>query len=146
MISISVSLQEECNPHHHEPVCDTRSEEFTNICILLSAGRHLDFRGHCPVSWPIFRLLILDGITVIIFNKIWTMWFYHRLMSQRCSGLVNSVDPSGGVWSVSTLFVQTWFSKNLGSMQLMGHSSCTKVYQNFENLVCDLPDWTLQVT
>lgn len=45
-----ISVHEKCNPHHHNPVCDTNSEEFSNFCILLSKGRRLDFRGHCPVT------------------------------------------------------------------------------------------------
>lgn len=44
-----ISVSERCNVHHHEPVCDINSEEFTNICVMLSKRRRLDFRGHCPV-------------------------------------------------------------------------------------------------
>lgn len=45
-----ISLSEECNHHHHDPVCDTRQEEFVNTCVMLSKSRQLDFRGHCPVT------------------------------------------------------------------------------------------------
>ena len=46
-------------------------------------------------------------------SKIWTMWFYHRVMSQKdADGMANSVDPDqtapplGAVWSGSALFTQ----------------------------------------
>ena len=51
------------------------------------------------------------------------MWLYHRVISQNdADGMANSVDPDqtaplGAVWSGSALFVQTYLSENLGSLQ-----------------------------
>ncbi|PVD29570.1 hypothetical protein C0Q70_08824 [Pomacea canaliculata] len=39
-----------CNPHHHDPVCDTTGEEFSNACVLYSHHRVLAYRGHCQPS------------------------------------------------------------------------------------------------
>ncbi|XP_074644432.1 reversion-inducing cysteine-rich protein with Kazal motifs-like [Tubulanus polymorphus] len=36
-----------CNPHHHDPVCDTMGEEHSNLCVLISQGRQPAYRGHC---------------------------------------------------------------------------------------------------
>ncbi|XP_012935696.1 reversion-inducing cysteine-rich protein with Kazal motifs [Aplysia californica] len=41
---------DQCNPHHHEPACSTRGEEFTNLCLLFSHGQTLAYRGHCQTS------------------------------------------------------------------------------------------------
>ena len=55
--------------------------------------------------------------------KIWTRWLYRRVMhSKDADKIANSVDPDqtaplgalGAVWSGSTLFAQTYLSKNLG--------------------------------
>lgn len=43
-----VSLNE-CNEHHHEPVCDISGMEYTNDCLLLSHGKTIGYRGHCQV-------------------------------------------------------------------------------------------------
>ena len=46
--------------------------------------------------------------------KIGTGWFYQREMhSKDADEMANSVDPSGAVSSVSTLFTQTCTAKNL---------------------------------
>ena len=51
------------------------------------------------------------------------MWLYHRIMSPNdADRMANSVDPDqtaplGAVWSGSTLFAQTYPSKNLGSLR-----------------------------
>ena len=56
-------------------------------------------------------------------SKIWTMWFYHRVMSPNdADGMANSVDPDqtaslGAVWSGSALFAQAYLSENLGSLR-----------------------------
>lgn len=39
-----------CNPHYHDPVCDTDATEHTNACLLLQKGKKLAFRGHCQIS------------------------------------------------------------------------------------------------
>ena len=55
--------------------------------------------------------------------NIWTVWFYHRVMSPNdADGMANSVDPDqtappGAVWSGSTLFAQAYLSENLGSLR-----------------------------
>ena len=61
------------------------------------------------------------------YPKIWTMWFYHRVMSPKdADTMANSVDPdetapertlSDCSFSVSTLFAQTYLSGNLGSLR-----------------------------
>ena len=58
-------------------------------------------------------------------SKIWTMWFYHTVMSpNEADGMANSVDPDrGAVWSGSAVFAQTYLSENLGSLR----------YQTFMN-------------
>ena len=56
-------------------------------------------------------------------SKIWTMWFYPRVMSPNdADGMANSVDPDqtaplGAVWSGSALFAQAYLSENLGSLR-----------------------------
>ncbi|XP_041365816.1 reversion-inducing cysteine-rich protein with Kazal motifs-like [Gigantopelta aegis] len=37
----------ECNQHHHDTVCDTLQEEFSNTCSLYSSNRTIMYRGHC---------------------------------------------------------------------------------------------------
>ena len=55
--------------------------------------------------------------------SFWTMWLYHRVMRpNNADRMANSVDPDqtaplGAVWSGSTLFAQTYLSKNLGSLR-----------------------------
>ncbi|XP_059171661.1 reversion-inducing cysteine-rich protein with Kazal motifs-like [Physella acuta] len=39
-----------CNYHHHDPVCSTTGEEFTNMCLLLAHRKSLAYRGHCQTS------------------------------------------------------------------------------------------------
>lgn len=36
-----------CSNHYHQPVCDTLTEEFTNLCMLHNHGRVLAYWGHC---------------------------------------------------------------------------------------------------
>ncbi|KAL8576251.1 hypothetical protein ACOMHN_006174 [Nucella lapillus] len=52
-----VSKEGLCNSHHHDAVCDTTGEEFTNACLLFSHHRTLAYRGHCQefcsVSGPV---------------------------------------------------------------------------------------------
>ena len=51
-------------------------------------------------------------------SKIWTMWLYHRVMSQNdADRMANSVDCKGAVWSGSALFAQAYLSENLGSLR-----------------------------
>lgn len=38
-----------CNPHYHDPVCDTDATEHTNACLLLQKDKKLAYRGHCQV-------------------------------------------------------------------------------------------------
>ena len=54
-----------------------------------------------------------------IYPKIWTSWLYHWVMSLKdADGMANGVDPDQtAVWSWSTLFAQTFPSKNFGSLQ-----------------------------
>ncbi|XP_052799276.1 reversion-inducing cysteine-rich protein with Kazal motifs-like [Mya arenaria] len=40
-------VSQECNPHQHEPVCDSTGKEFTNVCIMMSKGRTEGYKGHC---------------------------------------------------------------------------------------------------
>ena len=61
-----VSLSDGCNSHKHDPVCDTNGEEFTNFCVLLSKGRYLDFRGHCPVSYFSAFSLHTDTVSILV--------------------------------------------------------------------------------
>ena len=55
--------------------------------------------------------------------KIRTMWLYNwEMCPKEIDGIANSVDPDqtaplGAVWSGSTLFVQTYLSKNLGTIR-----------------------------
>ncbi|CAL1527975.1 unnamed protein product [Lymnaea stagnalis] len=39
-----------CNGHHHDPVCSSTGEEFSNTCLLYAHGRTLGYRGHCQNS------------------------------------------------------------------------------------------------
>ena len=49
LFCFAVTLVAKCNTHEHSPVCDTRGEEFTNMCLLTRHRRTVDYRGHCQV-------------------------------------------------------------------------------------------------
>ena len=73
-------------------------------------------------------------------SKIWTMWLYHRVMSQSDGdGMANSVDPDqtaplGAVWSGSALFAQAYLSENLGSLRYFACSSCCNNWSLMEDI------------
>ena len=104
--------------------------------IRVFAGRNvtllvLSCRGSNPFQWWMCRKTLPNLTTVNFLNiltpkefgvitKIWTMRFYHRVM--RANGadrMANSAAPDqlAAVWSGSTLFVHTYLSENLGSLQ-----------------------------
>ena len=93
--------------------------------------RHLKMQsdqGLCHsvcTSWTYRKFPKYSDTQKICWNhsKIWTMWFYHRVMSPNdADGIPNTVDPDqtaplGAVWSGSALFAQAYLSKNLGSLR-----------------------------
>ena len=50
VIVVSALRDTECNPHYHDPVCDTEGREHTNACLMLQRDRKPAHRGHCQVT------------------------------------------------------------------------------------------------
>ena len=69
-------------------------------------------------------------------SKIWTMWFYHRVMGPNdADGMANSVDPDqtaplGTVWSGSALLAQAYLSENLGWLRYTINKSAKIIHKD----------------